>query len=83
MTASTPSTWTSFGLAIRELGDGKKCVMLVGHNPEFTDLAHLLLREIGYLPTRAVAEFAFDAGSWTKALRERPARALLHTPAQI
>jgi phosphohistidine phosphatase len=65
---------------IGELGDGKKCVMLVGHNPELTELAHRYSSGIMHLPTCAVAEFAFDAESWSSALMGKPERVTLHTP---
>jgi phosphohistidine phosphatase len=65
---------------IRELGDGMKCVMLVGHNPELTELAHRFSSGITHLPTCAVAEFAFAAGSWSGAVIARPERVGLHTP---
>jgi phosphohistidine phosphatase len=38
--------------------------MLVGHNPELTELAHRICRDITHLPTCAVAELAFGAKSW-------------------
>lgn len=39
-------------------------VMLCGHNPEFTDLAHRLSSEITDMPTCAVAEFRYDTKAW-------------------
>lgn len=39
-------------------------VMLVGHNPGLSELAHRFASAITDLPTCAVAEFNFDAGSW-------------------
>lgn len=65
---------------IRELGDGNKCVMVVGHNPELTELAHRYSRAITHMPTCAVAEFSFTAGSWPDALAGKPEKADLHTP---
>ncbi|MEJ8823755.1 histidine phosphatase family protein [Variovorax humicola] len=46
------------------LDDKLDRVMLFGHNPEFTDLAHRLSSEITDMPTCAVAEFRFDANVW-------------------
>jgi phosphohistidine phosphatase len=46
------------------LDDKLDHVMLFGHNPEFTDLAHRLSSEITDMPTCAVAEFRFDAQAW-------------------
>jgi len=65
---------------IRELGDGEKCVMVVGHNPELTELAHRYSGAITHMPTCAVAEFAFAADSWPDAVIAKPEEATLHTP---
>jgi len=65
---------------IRQLGDELKCVMLFGHNPEFTELAHRLSGEITHMPTCAVAEFTFDVKSWSKIGRVKPAEVLLDYP---
>jgi phosphohistidine phosphatase len=50
---------------IHKLGDKLERVMLVGHAPELTELAHRLSSEITHMPTCAVAEFTFDAKSWS------------------
>lgn len=49
---------------IRGLDESLARVMLVGHNPGLSELAHRLASAITDLPTCAVAEFTFDAGSW-------------------
>jgi phosphohistidine phosphatase len=49
---------------IHELSDKLGRVMLVGHNPALTELAHHLSSEITHLPTCAVAEFTFNVNSW-------------------
>lgn len=67
---------------LRELGDRPKCVMLVGHNPELTELAHRLSSKVGYMPTCAVAVFAFGAKSWARIGAEAPEEAVLYTPKQ-
>jgi phosphohistidine phosphatase len=41
-------------------------VVLFGHNPELAELAHRLSGEITHMPTCAVAEFTFNAKSWSK-----------------
>lgn len=46
---------------IRNLGDKWHRVMLFGHNPELTELAHRLSAKITDMPTCAVAEFNFSA----------------------
>jgi len=65
---------------IRKLGDKPKRVMLFGHNPELTELAHRLSNKITHMPTCAVAEFMFDAKSWSRTGKDTPARVVLHTP---
>ena len=43
-----------------------RCVMLVGHDPGLSALAHRFCRAIDHLPTCAVAEFAFEAETWSQ-----------------
>ena len=50
---------------IHKLGDKLERVMLFGHNPELTELAHRLSSEITHMPTCAVAEFTFVTKSWS------------------
>jgi len=50
---------------IRSLPEEKRDVMLVGHNPGLTDLAHLFLRSgIENIPTCGVVRLAFTAQHW-------------------
>lgn len=65
---------------IHELGDTLKRVMLFGHNPELTELAHRLSSEITHMPTCAVAEFTFDAKSWSNIGKAKPAKVALDYP---
>lgn len=65
---------------IRELGDKLERVILVGHNPELTELAHHLSSEITHMPTCAIAEFTFDAKSWSDIGKAKPAQVALHYP---
>ena len=65
---------------IRKLGDKLERVMLFGHNPELTELAHRLSSKITHMPTCAVAEFTFDAKSWSKIGKVKPAKAALDYP---
>ena len=55
-------------------------VMLVGHNPEFTDLAHRLSSKISDMPTCAVAEFRFDMKAWSDVGSIEPDQATLDEP---
>ena len=65
---------------IHELGGKPKHVMLVGHNPEFAELAHSLSSDIAEMPTCAAAEFTLDIESWSDVGRQPPAKAKLYTP---
>jgi phosphohistidine phosphatase len=65
---------------VRELGAKPKSIMLFDHNPELTELAHRLSKRITHLPTCAVAEFAFDAKSWSTIGKAEPESVALHTP---
>lgn len=65
---------------IRALGDEFDQVILVGHNPELTELAHRLSGNITQMPTCAIAEFRFDAKSWSEVGLTRPAHVTLDYP---
>jgi phosphohistidine phosphatase len=65
---------------IRQLDDGAQCVLLFGHNPELTELAQRLSNSISHLPTCAIAEFTFDARSWSRVGKDKPAKVLVDYP---
>jgi phosphohistidine phosphatase len=65
---------------IHELGDRAKRVMLFGHNPELTELAHRLSSRITDMPTCAVAEFSFDTKSWSTVGKQQPAKVAHYRP---
>jgi len=65
---------------VRGLGEKPKCVMLVGHNPEVAALAHRWSDTISAMPTCAVAEFAFDAKSWSNIGEQAPIKVTLQYP---
>ena len=65
---------------IRTLDKKHDHVMLFGHNPEFTDLAHRLSSGIIDMPTSAVAEFSFDTQAWSDVGEGEPANAVLDYP---
>ena len=67
---------------IRRLGDELDCVMLIGHNPELTELAHRLSSKITDMPTCAVAEFTFDSKCWSRIGKDNPVKVVLDTPKQ-
>jgi phosphohistidine phosphatase len=64
---------------IHELEGKVDCAMLVGHNPEFAELAYRLSGTITEMPTCAVAEFRFDTPSWSDVGATAPTRAALDT----
>jgi phosphohistidine phosphatase len=65
---------------IHKLDDNLKRVMLFGHNPEFMGLAHRLSSEITHMPTCAVAEFTFNAKSWSNIGKATLAKVALDYP---
>jgi phosphohistidine phosphatase len=65
---------------IRALDKKVDDVMLFGHNPEFTELAHRLSSEIVDMPTCAVAEFRFDTQAWLDVGDVEPTNAMLDGP---
>jgi phosphohistidine phosphatase len=65
---------------IHKLGDKQERVLLFGHNPELTELAHRLSSEITYMPTCAVAEFMFSAKSWSNIGKAKLAKMALDYP---
>jgi phosphohistidine phosphatase len=66
--------------AIHKLGDKQERVMSFGHNPELTELAHRLSSEITHMPTCAVAEFTFNAKSWSNIGKAKFAKVALDYP---
>ena len=65
---------------IRALDNKLDRIMLIGHNPEFSDLAHRLSSEIVDMPTSAVAEYNFDTKAWTDIGEVEPAKTVLDYP---
>ena len=65
---------------IHKLRNKLERVMLFGHNPELTELAHRLSSKIAHMPTCAVAEFTFDAKSWSSIGKLKPAKVALDYP---
>jgi phosphohistidine phosphatase len=50
--------------SVHNLGNKLNCVMIVGHHPALSTLAHRLSSNITHMPTCAVAQFTFQAKSW-------------------
>jgi phosphohistidine phosphatase len=65
---------------VRGLGDKYESVMLFGHNPGLSDLAHRLSARITEMPTCAVAAFSFDAKSWSQIGELEPLKSSISSP---
>ncbi len=65
---------------IRALDKKLDRVMLFGHNPEFTDLAHRLSSEIIDMPTCAVVELDFDTKTWSDVGKVKLAKVIFDYP---
>jgi phosphohistidine phosphatase len=65
---------------IHKLSDKLERVMLFGHNPELTELAHRFSSEITHLPTCAVAEFTFATKSWSDVGKAKLVKVALDYP---
>ena len=65
---------------VHKLSDNLERVILFGHAPELTELAHSLSSEIIHMPTCAVAEFTFNAKSWSNIGKANLARVALDYP---
>jgi len=78
--ASSPGTLLAI---IQGIDDAHQRVLIFGHNPEFTDLAHGLSRDIDEMPTCAVAEFDFKVKHWSEIGSAPPLSARLETPKSI
>lgn len=51
---------------VQHLDDELQSVLLVGHNPQLSELAHRFRHDITHLPTCAVAVFRFDVRCWSE-----------------
>ena len=80
ITAFAPDRGDDLLDVIHQLSDKVERVMLFGHNPELTELAHRLAGEITHMPTCAVAELTFDAKSWSNIGKIKPAKVALDYP---
>lgn len=65
---------------VRALGDEPKCAMLVGHNPELSELVRRWSSDIDELPTCAVVDLRFDIKSWSKLSAKARAEVALYEP---
>jgi phosphohistidine phosphatase len=69
---------------VREWDDARKCVMMFGHNPGFTELANELGTEyIDNVPTCGVVELAFDVKSWKRVGKAKAAKMRFDYPKRV
>ncbi|MCF7200896.1 SixA phosphatase family protein [Pseudomonas oligotrophica] len=66
--------------AIAEQPDELASLMLVGHDPELTELAIRLGAAIEHLPTCAFVELVFDAAHWCEIATRPPRHTAFHRP---
>ncbi|QNF31683.1 histidine phosphatase family protein [Adhaeribacter swui] len=75
--ADTPGLLT----IIKQTPDNLDTVMLVGHNPEITELANLLSPEhLASMPTAAVVGLRFNCEAWAEISQENAALVLYDFP---
>lgn len=55
-------------------------LMMFGHNPEFSTLAHRLCEDIDHMPTCSMARFRFDVAAWADIEGAIPVDAYLEEP---
>jgi phosphohistidine phosphatase len=65
---------------VHNLGNKLGRVMLVGHHPALSTLAHRLSSDILHMPTCAIAEFRFNATLWPDVRKATLATAALDLP---
>ena len=52
--------------ALAEVGDGHRCVMVVGHNPAMEDLVEILVGHFERMPTAALAHIDLPIERWSE-----------------
>lgn len=66
---------------LNELDDAVGRVVVVGHNPEASEVARHLAPAIAHVPSGALAALAFDVSRWSEVSPQSLASATLHAPA--
>ncbi len=67
---------------IQEVEEHVDHLMLVGHNPAFTDMANYFSTVFVDMPTCGVVEFRFDIEEWSQVGEAAPLSALFDAPKQ-
>ena len=68
---------------ISQLPEDKDMVMLVGHNPSLEELLQALTGEVRKMSAGAIANIAFTATEWSKALEEKGKLDWLVSPKEL
>lgn len=68
---------------IEALDDKLGLVMLIGHNPGFTELAHHFDSNVTHMPTCALAEFRFEVDSWAGIGQALPVHTTFDSPKHV
>ncbi|MBS0433350.1 MAG: histidine phosphatase family protein [Proteobacteria bacterium] len=66
---------------LRGLDDALARVVIVGHNPEVSEVARHFAPQIGHLPSGTLAALAFDVARWSALAPQQLVSASLHAPA--
>jgi len=75
---------TDLLILISNVEDHFKSVMVIGHNPDMTDLVNFLSREeIGDMPTCGVFGLAFEVDTWSAIKSERGLKLFYDVPKQL
>ena len=78
---ASPSAWLS---VIAALSDDVHSVILIGHNPEITDLVNALAPiEVDNMPACALLELAYDTAHWSEVGRREPQYWHLDYPGRV
>lgn len=65
---------------VRAVDDRHRTLMLVGHNPDISQLAHRLAPEVSGMSTCAVLECGFDTATWAELGSRHPVRVNFDAP---
>jgi phosphohistidine phosphatase len=66
---------------VSELPNEKNCILIVGHNPTFTDFVNRYLTEpIDNLPTTGLVKLVFDTNTWEEMVLTKPIESQIYFP---
>ena len=69
---------------VESINDQINSVMIFGHNPTFTDLANIFLKDkIDNMPTTGLAKIIFNSKTWTNIRNQEPIESFFDYPKNI